>query len=89
MERGNLTVKYKSIIEDVLIGCGITVSLMDIQQVLSIILLVFNVLWILWKFGYKIYQSVKNKQPEEIGNAIEDAKDELEQLTGKDSKDKE
>lgn len=77
--------KIQSIIEDVLIGAGITVSLIDIQQILSIILLVFNVLWILWKFGYKIYLSIKNKQPEEIGNAIEDAKDELENLTGKDS----
>ena len=80
--------KPQSLIEDVLIACGISVSLMDIQQVLSIILLVFNVLWILWKFGVRVYNHIKNKQYQEIGNDIEDAKNELETLTGdKDSKD--
>ena len=80
--------KPQSLIEDVLIACGISVSLMDIQQILSIILLVFNVLWILWKFGVRVYNHVKNKQYQEIGNDIEDAKNELETLTGdKDSKD--
>ena len=81
--------KPQSLIEDVLIACGISVSLMDIQQILSIILLVFNVLWILWKFGVRVYNHIKNKQYQEIGNDIEDAKNELETLTGdKDSVDK-
>ena len=81
--------KPQSLIEDVLIACGISVSLMDIQQILSIILLVFNVLWILWKFGVRVYNHIKNKHYQEIGNDIEDAKNELETLTGdKDSVDK-
>lgn len=78
--------KTQSLIEDVLIGVGITVSLIDIQQVLSIILLVFNVLWILWKFGYKVYTHIKQKDYAQIGDDIEDVKDELEHLTNKDSK---
>ena len=75
--------KVQNIIEDVLIGCGITISLIDIQQVLSIILLVFNVCWILWKFGYRIYTHFKNKQFEQIESDIKDAKDEVEQLIDK------
>ena len=83
IRKGESHVKIQNIIEDVLIGCGITISLIDIQQVLSIILLVFNVLWILWKFGFKVYTHIKNKKYEEIGNDIKDAKDEFEQITQK------
>ena len=75
--------KVQSIIEDVIIGCGITVSLLDIQQTLSIILLVFNVLWILWKFGYKIYTHFRNKEFDKIESDIKDAKDEIEDLVNK------
>ena len=77
--------KVQTIIEDSLIACGITVSLVDIHQVLSIILLVFNVLWILWKFGYRVYTHIKEKKYVEIGDDIKDTKDELEKLSGKDS----
>ena len=77
--------KVQTIIEDTLIATGITISLLDIQQVLSIILLVFNVLWILWKFGYRVYEHIKGKNYVEIGNDIKDAKDDLEKLTNKDS----
>ena len=73
--------KVTSIIEDVLIGVGIAVSISDIQQVLSIILLVFNVCWILFKFGYKIYERIKNKQIKEIGDDIKETHDELETLS--------
>lgn len=81
--------KPQTIIEDVLITCGITVSLIDIQQILSIILLVFNVCWVLWKFGYRVYTHFKNKQYAEIGNDIKETKDEIETLVDKDSTDKE
>lgn len=82
--------KTQNIIEDVLIGTGITISLLDIQQILSIILLVFNVLWILVKFGVKIYEHIKNKNVDGVVQTIEETKNELEQLSDdvKDSKDK-
>lgn len=77
--------KPQTIIEDVLITCGITVSLIDVQQILSIILLVFNVGWILWKFGYRVYTHFKKKQYAEIGNDIKETKEEIETLIDKDS----
>ena len=77
--------KVQNIIEDVLIATGIGISLVDMQQVLSIILLVFNVLWILWKFGYRVYLHIKNKNYSAIGDEIKDATDDLEKLTNKDS----
>ena len=83
-------IKAQNIIEDVSIGTGITISLLDIQQILSIILLVFNVLWILVKFGVKIYEHIKNKNVDGVVQTIEETKNELEQLSDdvKDSKDK-
>lgn len=77
--------KIQSIIEDVLIGGGIAVSLVDIQQVLSIILLCFNVAWLLVKFGIKVYEHIKNKQFKEVADDIKETADELEKFTNKDS----
>lgn len=78
----------KSLIDDVLIVCGISVSLLDIQQTLSIVLLVFNVLWIIWKFIYRVYTHIKNNQIDEIENDIKDAKDEIEKFTNDSKKEK-
>ena len=78
--------KIQSIIEDVLIGGGIAVSLVDIQQVLSIILLVFNVIWLLVKCGIKVYEHIKSKQYKEVADDIKETIDGLEQFTDKDSK---
>ena len=80
--------KIQSIIEDVLIGSGIAISLVDIQQLLSIILLIFNVLWLLTKFGIKVYEHIKNKQYKEIAEDIKETKDELEDLSHKVDSDK-
>ena len=73
----------KNVIENCLIGLGITVSLVDIQSVLSIILLVVDVIWIMWKVGFQIYKHVKSGQYEEIENDIKIAHDELDKLTNK------
>ncbi len=75
--------KIQNIIEDVLIGCGITISLVDIQQVLSIILLVFNVAWLLIKGGLKVYEHLKSKQYGKIAEDIKETADNIEQLTDK------
>lgn len=82
--------KPQNIIEDVLIASGLTISLMDIQQILSIILLVFNVIWILIKCGVKVYEHIKEKNIHAVVDDIEQTKDELEKLSNdvKDSKDK-
>ena len=75
--------KVSNIIEDVLIATGLTIALTDIHQILSIIILVFNVCWILWKCGYGIYKHVKNKNLDEVEKQLEDAKNELEELDSK------
>lgn len=73
--------KIQSIIEDVMIATGITVSLVDIQQILSIILLVFNVVWIIVKCGIKIYEKIKKKDYKGIANDIKETTDELQTLS--------
>lgn len=82
--------KTQNIIEDVLIATGLTISLVDIQQILSIILLVFNVVWILVKCGVRIYEHIKNKNVHGVVDELEQTKNELEKLSDdvKDSKDK-
>lgn len=75
--------KVENIIEDVAIATGTAISLVDIQQVLSIILLVFNVLWITVKMVVKVVDHYKNKDLKAIADDVKDARDEIEQLTGK------
>ena len=72
--------KVTTVIEDVLIGCGIAVSLVDIQQWLSIVLLVLDVCWIIGKLAIKIYNGIKNKQYDEVVDGIKTAHDELEDV---------
>ena len=72
--------KIYNVIEDVLIATGIAVSLTDIQQVLSIIILCMNVVWILVKVGIKIYQHYKEKNIQAIADDIKTGADELEKL---------
>lgn len=69
-----------NIVEDVLIGFGITVSLIDIQQILSIILLVLNVGWLLVKLVLKIVEHVKKKQYDQIDDDIKETIDGIEEI---------
>ena len=48
------------VIEDTVIASGIGVSLADVQNVLSIILLCFNLLWIVFKIIMKIKNYYKD-----------------------------
>lgn len=72
--------KITEIVDYVLIGTGVTISLSDIHQILSIIILVFNVVWILTKCGIKIYQKVKEKRYTEIAEDIKNTAVELQDL---------
>jgi len=78
-----------NIVEDVLIGFGITVSLIDIQQVLSIILLVLNVGWLLIKLVLKIVEHVKKKQYDQIDDDIKETIDGIEEIKNHDDDSKE
>lgn len=48
------------IAEGGIILAGLSVSLQDIQSILSIILLCVDVVWLIFKFIYKAYKKVKN-----------------------------
>ena len=69
-----------NVIEDVLIGMGITVSLIDIQQILSIVLIVLNVCMILVKVGLKIYDHVKTKKYDQIDDDLQDGIDGIKEI---------
>ena len=51
-----MPVKKTEVIEDLSIATGIGVSLVDLQQILSIILLCFELGWILLKVIIKVYK---------------------------------
>lgn len=69
-----------NVIEDVLIGMGITVSLIDIQQILSIVLIVLNVCMILVKIGLKIYEHVKTKKYDQIDDDLKEGIEGIEKI---------
>lgn len=75
-----------NVIEDVLIGMGITVSLIDIQQILSIVLIVLNVCMILVKVGLKIYEHVKTKKYDQIDDDLKEGIEGIEQIQQKTEK---
>lgn len=48
------------ITEDMICVLGISISLVDLQQILSIILLSFNIVWLVVKFLVKFVRYYKN-----------------------------
>ena len=75
--------KHINVLEDVLIIGGVSVSLTMIQTILGIIILSAQVVLILIKAGYKIYTAIKNKNKDDVENAVNEAKDQLEDLKEK------
>ena len=69
-----------NVIDYVLIGSGVCISLIDIQQWLSIIILVLDVIWILGKLGFKIYTAIKEKKYGDAVQSVKDASDELKEI---------
>ena len=69
--------KYTNIFENVLISLGISVSLVDIQNVLSIVLLVFELLWVTAKIIIKLKSYLKDgvldeKEKEDLKCSIDE-----------------
>lgn len=72
------------IVDGFLIVGGLTISLQDIQQILSIIILVVDIIWILFKCGYKTYKHIKNGgDPSDMDNDIEKAKEDIKNKGGR------
>ena len=70
--------------EDVSIVFGVTIGLSQIQTILGIIILVFQIILILYKCGLKIYKRIKNKDAKGIETDLKETIDELEKLSDKD-----
>ena len=73
--------KSANVFEDILITSGIGVSLVDIQNILSIILLCFNILWIIYKIIMKIIKY--SKDGELSKEEIEDIESDISELNKK------
>lgn len=63
-----------------------TIALANIQEILSIIILVLSIANILFNASIKIYSKIKNKKYDEIPNDINEASEELEKLKKKEGK---
>lgn len=57
-----------------------TVGLQQIESIIGIISVSLSVLWILFKFVFKMYQALKNKDYSNLGNDINKTKEELEKI---------
>lgn len=75
--------KFMDIAEPLLNGMGILVGVSDIENILNIVLLCVSIFAILWRAGYTIYQHIKEKKFDKIGDDINNAKDEIENLMPK------
>lgn len=62
---------------------GVLIGVSDIENVLNLVLLIVSILAILWRAGYAIYQHVRNKRLDKIGDEINKAKDDIEKLMPK------
>lgn len=72
-----------NILEDATIVGGVAVGLSTIQTILGIIILSVQVVLILYKGIRKIVELVKKKKYDEIDDALEKTKDQLEDLKDK------
>ena len=64
-------------VEDMVILSGIGVSLVDIQTVMSIVLLTFNILWLIMKFTLKLFRYLRDGKlsDEELDDLTNDAEE--------------
>lgn len=72
-----------NILEDATIVGGVAVSLTMLQTILGIIILSVQVILILYKGIRKIIDLVQKKKYDEIDDALEETKDQLEDLKDK------
>ena len=62
---------------------GVLIGVSDIENVLNLVLLIVSIIAILWRAGYAIYQHVRDKRLDKIGDEIDKAKDDIEKLMPK------
>lgn len=82
---GGDIVKIDNVIDTILISLGISVSLIDLQTILGIILLVIEIGWILVKVIKKMYLYLKGKtSEEEVDEEVNDAIENINKMKGDD-----
>lgn len=74
--------KPTEVVEDAIIASGVGVSLIDIQNILSIVLLCFNILWIITKVIVKLVKYYRDgkldeKEAADIQHDIDSLDDKL------------
>lgn len=75
-----------NILEDVTIVGGVAIGISTIETILGIIILAIQLCLILYKGIMKIIELVKKKKYDEIDDALEETKDQLEDLKDKNGK---
>ena len=72
--------KQLNIIEDGLIVFGVTIGLTQIQTILGIIILVFQILLIMTKGIIKIVDAIKKKNLEDVEKIVDETKQEIDDI---------
>ena len=80
-----MILKTTSIVDGCLLSLGTIYSLANIEQILGVLILVVQLVWLSFKVGVKIYNTIKNKKPiqtndedvEEIKELYEDLKEKI------------
>lgn len=74
--------KFERIIDTCLLTIGSAYSLANVEQILGIVILVIQLLWIIAKLWLKIYTKIKTKKDvETIPDDFKDAVDEISDIT--------
>lgn len=81
----NKTLDVTTTIGSVVTG---SIALIDIQNILSITILILSILNILINMAVRIYNHIKNKKYEEISNDVNKTIDDLNNLKNKNNKEK-
>ena len=68
-------------LENALVLVGSYIGLSQIESILGIVILSFQVVLVLYKMGYKLYEKIKNKKFDEVDDVIKEGVDELEDLS--------
>lgn len=69
------------LIDGGLICTGLGISLVDLQNVLSIIILIIDILWILFKFMIKFFRYIKDGKLTD--DELQDLEKDVNKITGK------
>lgn len=70
--------------ENVSIVFGVTIGIAQIESILGIIILVFQIVLIIYKFVRTIINRIKNKDYDGIEEDIKDTTEQLKELSDKD-----